>query len=299
MRSSTASNRSLPPDRTRIVTNITAATRLVALLGDPVDHSLSPRFQNAAFRAAGVDGVYLALRCSARAFPELLGAIARAGGAGNVTLPHKALAARAIESATAAVQRTGACNTFWLEDGRICGDNTDVAGVRAAVQALIGSPADARVLLLGAGGAASAALCALLDDRIAGVTVLNRTVDRARALAEMFGEDPRIHVAGAVGDLHGERYDLVINATSLGLHSEDPLPLDLEGPVHVGAALDLVYSPSETAWVHEARRRGIVAADGREMLVAQGAAAFERWWGRPAPIAAMRQALADATAPAG
>jgi len=162
-----------------------------------------------------------------------------------------------------------------------------------------GAAAGAEAPIPAAGGAASAALCALLDDRIAGVTVLNRTVDRARALAEMFGEDPRIHVAGAVGDLHGEQYDLVINATSLGLHSEDPLPLDLEGPIHVGAALDLVYSPSETAWVHEARRRGIVAADGREMLVAQGAAAFERWWGRPAPIAAMRQALADATAPAG
>lgn len=270
----------------------TAATRLIALLGDPVAHSLSPRFQNAAFRAAGVDGVYLALRCDADRFPALLRGIALAGGGGNVTVPHKERAAGCVERRTEAVLRTGACNTFWLEDGQVCGDNTDVAGVRAAVHALVGSPAGARVLLLGAGGAARGALAALLDDGVASVHLLNRTPARADALRAAFGSPATLRTVPAAESLHAERFDLVINATSLGLHASDPLPLPFEAVGGIGAALDLVYAPGETRWVREARARGLLAADGLEMLLQQGAAAFERWWGRPAPIEAMRAAVA-------
>ncbi|HEX6937899.1 MAG TPA: shikimate dehydrogenase [Longimicrobiales bacterium] len=282
------------------VLSATSATRLVALLGDPVAHSLSPRFQNAAFAAAAVDGVYIALRCDASTLPGLLAGIARAGGAGNVTIPHKAQAASIIEVATGAVRRTRACNTFWLEHGRIHGDNTDVAGFRAAVHALIGSPAGARVLLLGAGGAASAAVCALLDDGVGAIDVVGRSPERVRALVAAFDAGGRLRAAPGAAPSADERYDLVVNATPLGLHAGDPWPLDLDRFPGVGAVLDLVYTPGETAWVRDARRRGIVAADGREMLLAQGAAAFERWWGRPAPIDAMRRALeAAAATPAG
>lgn len=269
--------------------HLSADTRLIALLGDPVSHSLSPRFQNAAFNASGVDGVYLALQCDARSLPGLLQGIARAGGGGNVTVPHKALAAESVEVRTAAVERTGACNTFWLEGGRVCGDNTDVAGFRAAVHALVGAPAGARVLLLGAGGAARAAIAALLDDGVDAIHLLNRTPARAAALLESFATVLRIVPAGA--PLHTESFDLVVNATSLGLRAEDPFPLTFDMVGDVGAALDLVYAPGETRWVHAARAGGIRAADGIEMLLQQGAAAFERWWQRPAPLEAMRAAL--------
>ncbi|MBX6362356.1 MAG: shikimate dehydrogenase [Gemmatimonadetes bacterium] len=274
---------------------ITAATRLVALLGDPVAHSLSPRLQNAAFRAAGVDGVYVALRCDAEEAPTLLRAIARAGGAGNVTVPHKQLAARTIEVPTPAVERTGACNTFWLEGGRIHGDNTDVAGFVAAARALVGPLVGARVLLLGAGGAARAVLCALLDARADSVLVLNRSVARAEELRAAF--DPsgrRVQVAADADVLRREGFDLVVNATSLGLHETDPAPVDLRRILRVGAVLDLVYAPGGTPWVRRARELGLTVADGLEMLLHQGAAAFERWWGRPAPTEAMRAALAEA-----
>jgi shikimate dehydrogenase len=279
---------------------ITAGTRLLALLGDPVAHSLSPRFQNAAFRASDVAGVYLALRCDARSLPGLLQGIARAGGGGNVTVPHKALAAEVVERRTEAVERTGACNTYWLEGERICGDNTDVAGVRAAVRALIGSPAGARVLLLGAGGAARAVVAALLDDDVASIHLLNRTPARASALLETFAASaprrpllsPSLQVVSTGASLHAERFDLVVNATSLGLGASDVLPLAFDAVGGLGAALDLVYAPGETRWVREARARGIPAADGLEMLIQQGAAAFERWWQRPAPLEAMRAALA-------
>jgi shikimate dehydrogenase len=278
---------------------LTASTRLVALLGDPVRHSLSPVFQNAAFRSAGVDAVYLALRCDAEGFPALLRGVAAAGGAGNVTLPHKELAAGLVEVPTPAVLRTGACNTFWAADGRLCGDNTDVEGVARAIEELLGrAPAGARVLLLGAGGAARATLCALLDAGADRVLLANRSAERAARLRDRFSMGPggdrptRIDVADSARRLDGQRFDLVINATSMGLGPEDPFPLDPEFDVRFDAALDLVYSARGTPWVRSLAEGGVRAADGLTMLLYQGAAAFERWWGRPAPLDAMREALA-------
>jgi len=278
-------------------------TRLIVLLGDPVAHSLSPIFQNAAFQAAGVDGVYLSLRASTDDFPGLFLGIARAGGGGNVTLPHKLVAAQLIERRTKEVDSTGACNTFWLEDGVVCGDNTDVAGVRGAVDLLTGSPRGARVLLLGAGGAARAALTALLDDGADSIHLLNRTPARAAEIIEEFSESPHhrsvapgvLHLVEPGTDLGDEHFDLVINATSLGLREADPLPIDLEALGGCGAALDLVYSPEETRWVREARELGIPAADGIEMLIQQGVVAFGRWWRIDPSVEVMRAALAAAT----
>jgi shikimate dehydrogenase len=271
----------------------TASTRLLALLGDPVHHSLSPVFQNAAIRAAGLDGVFLALRCDAASLPTLLLAIARAGGAGNVTVPHKERAAAAVERRTPAVERTGACNAYWAEDGVVWGDNTDVQGATCAMAALLGAPPrGARVLLLGAGGAARAALCALVDAGAAEVLVLNRSIEPARRLAERFaGHDTRIAVAADRAGLRRDRFDLAINATSLGLRDDDPLPLRLEETGGFPAALDVVYRPRETQWVRALRAEGVAAADGLEMLLSQGAAAFERWWPQPAPLDVMRAAL--------
>jgi shikimate dehydrogenase len=267
-------------------------TRLIALLGDPVAHSLSPQLQNAAIQAADLDAVYLALRCPPDRLEGLVRGIAEAGGAGNVTIPHKAAAARLLDTPTRAVERTGACNTFWLEDGRLHGDNTDVEGFDAAARQLIGSPAGARVLLLGAGGAARAAALALLDARADAVHVVNRTMARAEALQHHL--DPqrrRIVVLDPSAPLQREGYDLVVNATPAGLDPDDPQPLNLERPARIGAVLDLVYRPGETAWVRDAMSRGIPAADGIDMLIFQGAAAFRRWFGRAADLDAMRAAL--------
>jgi shikimate dehydrogenase len=276
----------------------TAGTRLLALLGDPVSHSLSPRFQNAALQSLGLDAVFVALRCGPDQLPGLLRGIARAGGGGNVTVPHKALAAQTVERPSDAVVRTGACNAFWLEDGAIHGDNTDVAGASAAVAALLGrEPAGARVLLLGAGGAASAVVCALADAGVERIVIANRTPERALALAGRF-RAPGVRIgAASLDELAGERFDLAINSTSLGLKPADALPLDPDASrVTVGAALDLVYAPGETRWVHAMRARGIPSADGKEMLVRQGAAAFRRWWGMEPPLEVMRAALSGDSA---
>lgn len=268
----------------------TARTRLVALLGDPVSHSLSPRLQNAAFREAGVDAVYLAIRCTAGVLPCLLRGIAESGGAGNVTVPHKQVAFAALDRATEAALETGACNTFWLADGELWGDNTDVAGFRTALRDLLGQPPlGLHVLLMGAGGAARAAACALLADGVARITLVNRSPARAEALADHFSS-PVVRVAGEVPDIS---FDVAVNATSLGLHPDDPLPLPES--TRVGAAFDLVYSTHWTPWVRRMQRIGVPAADGREMLLHQGAAAFRRWFAQEPSLEAMRGALLDST----
>jgi shikimate dehydrogenase len=273
---------------------VSAGTRLLAVLGEPVEHSLSPVIQNAALRACGLDGVYLALRCRPGALSGLLRGLADAGGAGNVTLPHKAALAELLDDATEAVLRTGACNTFWAGERGLHGDNTDVEGFRRALHALVGTPAGGlRVLLLGAGGAARAAALALLEDGVRELNVWNRTPGRARDLARHFS-DARVRVLESRGGAGGRGYDVVVNATRLGLSDADPLPLEPEQLGRAGAALDLVYGLRPTRFVRAARSAGVSAADGAEMLIQQGAVAFERWWGRPAPLEVMRAALSEA-----
>lgn len=270
---------------------LTARTRVFTLLGDPVEHSLSPVIQNAAFREAGVDGVYVALHCDGDRMVGFMSGLGGAGGGGNVTLPHKEKAASVLDRPSDAVRRTGACNTFWGEGGELCGDNTDVEGFRRALEHFLdGTAAGRRVLLLGAGGAARAALVSLIDGQAEDVLILNRTVERARAVAHRIGGD-RVRVAEARSDVDDGDFDLVVNTTRLGLASEDELPLDLERLSRVGAVMDLVYGSSATAFVTASKRLGIPAVDGGEMLLHQGAVAFERWWGKTAPIEAMRTAL--------
>ncbi len=291
--------------------------RTFALLGRPVEHSVSPALYRTAFRRLGLSAGYEARAVDGRGLEAALRAYARRGG-GNVTLPHKERAAAALELRSDAVAATGACNCFWAdEDGRLAGDNTDVEGFLAAVRAWRGEGclAGARVLLLGAGGAARAVLHACLRAGAARVEVRNRTESRARALAaELGGAGDRV-VAGALlppsaGEEEGRlaqgpgtAWELVVNATSLGLRADDPLPLSLEGPAAVGAAMDLVYGPDGTAWTRHARSRGVPARDGLDMLVRQAGLALLRWFPDVAPpLEAMRgaaRAALAARAPAG
>lgn len=264
--------------------------RRYALLGDPVEHSVSPRMHGAAFRVWGVDAEYAALRVGASDVGRAMRDPALAGG--NVTLPHKLRAAEALGRSSRAVRATGACNCWWrASDGELEGDNTDVGGLAFALDRLGFEAEGARVLLLGAGGAARGALHALLDGGAAAVDILNRTAARARALRDAVGDGP-VRVVRPPGP--GGRYDLVVNATSLGLSAADPLPLELDGG-RFDLALDLVYAAGETRWVRHARARGIRAADGLEMLVGQAVLSLRRWFpGRAPPADAMRSAAREA-----
>ncbi len=260
-----------------------------ALLGDPVAHSLSPAIHNTAFRAAGRQARYVARSVSAEECGRVLRQLALEGGGGNVTVPHKERVLPFLDCQSPAVVATGACNTFGATDGRVWGDNTDVdgfAGTWAATVAGLG--AGLRVLVLGAGGAARAVLFVLLGlSHVSVVAIWNRTPRRAVRLAGHFGDDR----ATPVRVLHGLRADVVINATSVGLHGRrsilDLLVLD-SPPLRV---IDLVYGHEPTPLCRQAEELGIFAVDGRDMLLRQAEAAYARWFGEPPPRGVMSRAL--------
>lgn len=268
---------------------INASTRLLAVIGDPVEHSLSPAMHNAACRALGLDAVYVALRCPPDAVAGVLNALAAVGGAGNVTVPFKEAAERCLSRKTDLCARVGACNTFWSEHGQLAGDNTDVAGVLASLRHL-GAEGAAQWLLIGTGGAARAVAVAAAEAHAA-LHILSRHDGRADEFAD-WARSRGANAQPARSDLVP---DVAINATPLGLKESDPLPLDTARTRGLRAALDLAYAPGETRWVRALRAAGVVAQDGREMLVQQGAAAFNHFFpGARAPMEVMRAAVAHA-----
>lgn len=260
--------------------------RVVALLGSPVARSLSPRMQNAAFDAAGVAASYHALDVDAADLLPLARALARSGALGaNVTVPHKEAALALCDELDTSARAAGAVNTLVFTQGRIVGHNTDGAGAIDALRDAGVSVAGMECLVLGAGGAARGIAVALRDAG-ARVTVTNRTLERARALANDIGarwlpwaerEKALPHVA------------LLVNATTLGA-SDDALPIDATR-LTAQVVLDAVYRPGGTPLVQAARARGLLAISGEAMLLHQGARAFRIWTGRDAPIAIMRAAL--------
>jgi shikimate dehydrogenase len=269
-----------------------APGRLV-LLGHPVAHSLSPAFQNAALRAAGVSLRYEALDVTPDALPGCLSDLAAVHASGNVTIPHKEAVAGLCTRLEPLALRTGAVNTFWhAGDGTLVGDNTDVGGFEAMADSLGVRREGAVVACLGAGGAAAAVCAAVESWAGAKLYLLSRRDDRSRALASRFPDVARVPSSFEVAL---EEATVVVNATPIGLKDSlhplapDELPRD-------ACVMDLVYRPGETAWVRAARTLGHSAADGREMLLQQGALAFSRWFGFPPDLAVMRRALDEATA---
>jgi shikimate dehydrogenase len=266
-------------------------TRLLAVLGDPVAHSLSPYMHNAACRALGLDAAYVALRVTSQALPGVLDALRAVGAAGNVTVPHKEATERHLTHKTDLCARSGACNTFWTEPRGLVGDNTDVVGIREALKEIgvdgAGGEGSARWLVVGTGGSARAVAVAAAAAR-AELRVKSRDPERARTFAAW----ARSIGAKAAPAAAAESADVAINATPLGLRAGDPLPLDGTAGRDLRAALDLVYAAGGTPWVRHLAAAGIRAADGRSVLVHQGAAAFARFFpDQAAPLEVMRAAV--------
>jgi shikimate dehydrogenase len=261
---------------------ISGCSRVLVILGDPVAHSLSPAMQNAAFRALGLSAVYVPLKCSADDVPALIRASARAGGGGNVTVPHKELAARTVDVCRELAGTVEACNTFWSEDGRTIGDNTDVPGLLDALHQLEVSAAP--WFIAGTGGGARAAVVAAAEHGVP-VAVRSRDPNRQQRFETWIS-------SRGVQLVPLSECGVLINATPLGLHAGDPWPIEPDGFPRAEVAFDMVYATGETSWIRVMRPRVRRAADGRTMLVAQGAAAFERWFpSKRAPVEVMRAAV--------
>ena len=272
----------------------TETPRRLVLLGHPVSHSLSPRMHAAALAALDVPLTYDAIDVEPEQLDVVLDSLIRERAAGNVTIPHKARVVQRCGRVTARARRAGAVNVFWVEQGTLAGDNTDIPGFAALAAAALGRPpAGERIALLGAGGAASAVLAAVEQWPESTVALYNRTPERAAALASRFSIVRRVDPS-AIDTVRDAT--LVVNATSLGLHEADPFPLPIECLPAGTAVADLVYRPGGTRWVREATSAGLRARDGLEMLLEQGALALERWLGVPAPRTVMRDALVRAAA---
>lgn len=262
--------------------------RLV-LLGHPVSHSRSPVFQNAALRRAGLPLTYEALDVRPERLERVVSSLRTSCAAGNVTLPYKEEFVSYCGRLTPIAERVLAVNTFWTEDGALVGDNTDVGGFEEAIVRAFGAGRRwPRVALIGAGGSACAVLAAAERWFGTEVRLWSRTHARSVALARRFGGicTPVISVHDAL-----EGADLVVNATPLGLEPGDALPLYVQDLPPRSAVFDLAYRRGQTAWVLAARGAGHQASDGLGMLIAQGALAFERWFGQAPDRKAMWASL--------
>jgi shikimate dehydrogenase len=265
---------------------LTGETRLVGLIGDPVSHSLSPRMQNAAFAARGLDWAYVPLPVRADDLEAAALGLSTLGFAGaNVTTPHKTAILAYCDELDEVAERAGSVNTIVVRNGRLVGSSTDGQAVVESVEA-----SGRSVLVLGAGGAAQAVATALLDAGAAPLTMAARSAERAHALAvrlrTLFSQ---VEIQAAdEWPPRGIDAALVVNATPV----RDELLVEVDANQTV---VDLAYAADRTmtTFAAAARARGCEVVDGLDVLVAQGAASFERWTGISAPVDVMRAAVRE------
>jgi shikimate dehydrogenase len=271
-------------------------TRLFGVIGHPIGHSLSPVLHTAAFRALRLDALYEPFDVPKHFLSPMLHGLANAGVEGlNVTVPLKEAIVPLLDHLDPAARAIGAVNTIVIHNRRLSGYNTDAAGFRRALTELGWRTRPAHVVILGAGGAARAVGWALAATPGMRLTIANRHVERARRLARWLARmRPQSCVrAVALHEVALEDAQLLVNATTVGMHRDDPSPVASGQLRRSLMVYDLVYQ-HETALVRSASRRGCVAAGGLSMLLYQGGESLRLWLHRPPPLVAMRRALQQA-----
>jgi shikimate dehydrogenase len=291
------------------LSTLTPPARL-AVLGDPVAHSKSPAFQNAALRACGIDAQYIRLHATPAELDIALRALPSAGFRGvNLTIPHKTAAMASLDEIDATAKAIGAVNTVSVEGEKLNGFNTDGAGfLRAIREEFFVDLRDLRVMVLGAGGGAGRSIavqCAL--EGCERLILVNRTAEKVTELASelapyfrsdrLIGPSERlVAIPHDIAALRAEldRIDLLVNASSVGMKHSDPALIPQSLLTANLMVYDAVYAGGKTRLVADAEQAGARAANGLSMLLHQGALAFEIWFNRPAPLAEMRAALLTA-----
>jgi shikimate dehydrogenase len=259
------------------MTILSGKARLAGVIGWPVAHSRSPRLHGFWLERHGIDGVYLPLPVRPEDFDTAVRGLVASGFAGaNVTIPHKEAAFAVCDEVDPFARTAGAVNTLLFQDGRIIGRNTDGIGFLENLRQHGIDPAAGPALLLGAGGAARAIAAALRASGVA-VTLMNRTAERAEALAEAV---PGCRIASwDVRDDALADHALIVNTTSLGMTGHGALTLDLDRAASTAAVSDIVYVPLETPLITAARARGLKTAPGLGMLLHQAVPGFAAWFG--------------------
>ncbi|MBT0158761.1 shikimate dehydrogenase [Candidatus Bathyarchaeota archaeon A05DMB-2] len=275
---------------------ISGKTRVCGVIGDPIEHTLSPAIQNAAFTHLKLDFVFLAFRVKAVELEDAMRGMRGLGIHGlNVTMPHKKAVTAFLDEIDSTAKFLCAVNTVLNDNGRLCGFNTDGVGALKALQENGVDPSGKKVLLLGAGGAAKA-IAFQLAKEAEELVLLNRTPEKATELAELLNQALGKEVKGAMLSPNTIQKnlrdsDLLVNATSVGMHPNDnQSPVAREWLKPDLTVMDIVYNPVETQLAKDAKAAGARVISGVEMLVHQGAASFEIWTGRPAPVEVMRKA---------
>ena len=280
-------------------------TTKLGIIGYPIGHSISPVFQQAALDHCGIDGAYQAYQVAPDSLAEFFQGLRQPDFLGiNVTVPHKEAVIPYLDEVDDWATAAGAVNTIVNRDGRLSGHNTDGSGfLRALKDGADFYPEDSRVLVLGAGGAARGVILALVRDGIADLTVANRTLERAQRLADLAQSDGissrAIPLSGQELTDAAANADLIVNCTTIGMsHGPDEAGSPLSHSQIPSTALvnDLVYNPLETPLLREAERAGAGVLGGIHMLVYQGAASFEMWTGKDAPVDVMLAAATKAMA---
>jgi 3-dehydroquinate dehydratase/shikimate dehydrogenase len=258
------------------IEQVDAATRVYAVVGDPIAHSLSPTIMNAAFRRENVNAVYLALH--AKTLKDLLTCVREIPIHGiSVTMPYKEAILPHLDNTDSHTTKIGACNTIVrAQDGKLYGFNTDAAGIVRPLERRLNTLEGARILVLGAGGAARAAVFGL-KERGCEVYILNRSLAAAKKLSHQ----ARARVIKRP-DLKKLAFDVIINATPVGMGNTKESPLQ-DKEINARYVFDMVYDPAETRFLKLAKERGAQVIPGIEMFVHQAARQFEIWTGKPAP----------------
>ena len=275
---------------------ISGRTRLLAVIGQPVGHSLSPRMHNASFAADGLDFVYVSLEVDPGDLPAAVrGAVALKLRGFNITMPHKRAMVPLVDKLDEGARISGAVNTVVIEGSKLHGYNTDGGGmVEACREAGIGL-SGRRVLLVGVGGAAAAIAVALGGEGVTDLCLVNRNVEHAEELANKLGDaglkGVEVYPADALNEAAADA-DVIVNATPLGMKDGDPLPVPEEYLREGKAVCDAVYRPGkETPLVRQSREGGARVVAGERMLLYQGVLAQKLWTGRQPNVKAMSDAL--------
>ncbi|HET7890440.1 MAG TPA: shikimate dehydrogenase [Candidatus Sulfotelmatobacter sp.] len=258
------------------IAQVDVATRVYGVVGDPIAHSLSPAIMNAAFRRENVNAVYLALH--AKTLKDLLTCVREIPIHGiSVTMPYKEAILSHLDNTDAHTTKIGACNTVVrAQDGKLYGFNTDTAGIVRPLERRLNTLEGARILVIGAGGAARAAVFGL-KERGSEVYITNRSAAPAKKLAHQ----ARARIVKRA-DLKKLSFDVIINATPVGMGNTRESPLQ-EQEINARYVFDMIYDPAETRFLKMAKERGAQVIPGIEMFVHQAARQFEIWTGKPAP----------------
>lgn len=279
---------------------IKGTTKLLGVVGHPVEHSLSPAMHNAAIAALGVDYVYLPFPVAPPNLQAALAGFAAIGVEGfNLTIPHKQTIIPSLSEVSPLARSVGAVNTVWRGDRGWCGTNTDVEGFLSPLKVLNRNWSQKIAVILGNGGASRAVVAGCAELGMAEINVVGRNPEKLEIFRQSWLDSPvpvavSVHLQSQLVALIS-RADLLVNTTPVGMYPDvDRSPVEWEtlgGLKPDAIAYDLIYTPSPTQFLQLAKNRGAIAIDGLEMLVQQGAAALQIWLQQPVPVPVMRQAL--------